>query len=439
MTSALPSLRRAWAGLAILGFAALFAMVDRQVLSLVAEPLRVTIGLNDTQLGVAQGVGLLFVAVIASFPIGWLSDRYDRRVVLAGCILVWAAATAACAAARNFGSLLTACCGIGIGEAGLAPICYSLFPDMFSERARGFANRVFITISVLGAAAGLAVGGAVLALAEHVQPGLPASLAGLAPWRLTLLGVAVPAPFLVAALPLVKSRARLTAPEATEDITRFHLQRFIRANQRTVFCVYGATACFCAALGCSLSWVPVMMIRSFGQSPVQAGTRLGLCVGLGSLTGLVLATAITSMLRRRWRRSLPLRIAVSALAAAGLPTLLLGLVSSAGQAYFCIGSLFACSLMANGELAAVMQDMAPPSLRGRIVALGVMAGSGAQGLSPVLVGRLSDLLGHGPHGLRIAIVLCSTPLWAAASLLLGLAHSTLPEPTVAQHGIQGNA
>jgi len=420
----LPSRARAWGGFAILGLSALFAMVDRQVLSLVAEPLRVSIGLNDTQLGIVQGIGLLFVAVIASFPIGWLSDRYDRRVVLGGCMMVWAVATAACAATHHFASLLMACCGIGIGEAGLAPICYSLFPDMFSEEARGFANRVFITICILGAAAGLAVGGAVLAIAQRVQPLLPGALASLAPWRLTLIGVAIPAPFLIGALPFIKARARARASEAPGDISRSRLRSYLYAQRRTVACVYASTAFFCAALGCTL-WIPAMMIRSFGQSPVQVGTQLGLCVAAGSICGLLAATAVSLVLRRGWGRSFPLRIAICALGGAVLPTVMLGLVSSAAGAYFCIGALFACSLMANGELPTVMQDMAPATLRGRIVAIGVMAGSGAQGISPVLVGRISDMLGHGPNELRVAIVLCSAPLWAAAALMMRMAEATI--------------
>jgi MFS family permease len=420
MTGELPSPARAWGGFVILGLSALFAMVDRQVLSLVAEPLRLSIGLNDTQLGVVQGIGLLFVAVIASFPIGWLSDHCDRRVVLGGCMLVWAVATAACAGTHHFASLLIACCGIGIGEAGLAPICYSLFPDMFSEEARGFANRVFITICILGAAVGLAVGGGVLAIAQRVQPFLPAALASLAPWRLTLIGVAIPAPFLIGALPFIKARARGTRSEAPGDVSGSHLGSYLYAQRRTVACVYASTAFFCAALGCTLSWIPAMMIRSFGQSAVQVGTRLGFCVAVGSICGLLVATGVSRVLRRRWGRSLPVRIAVCALGGAVLPTVLLGFVGSAWGAYFCIGSLFACSLMANGELPTVMQDMAPAALRGRIVAIGVMAGSGAQGLSPVLVGGISDILGHGPQALRLAIVLCSAPLWTAAALMMGL-------------------
>ena len=85
----------AWFGLAVLVIVAFFANIDRQILVLLTEPIRQDFGLSDLQIGLLQGAGIALFAGAAALPIGWVADRVDRRLVLAVCILVWSAATAA--------------------------------------------------------------------------------------------------------------------------------------------------------------------------------------------------------------------------------------------------------------------------------------------------------------------------------------------------------
>jgi len=73
----------AWYALFILSVAVLYAMIDRQVLMLLAEPLKADLGLSDTQIGSLQGLGAALFAAIAVIPLGWLADRIDRRLLLA--------------------------------------------------------------------------------------------------------------------------------------------------------------------------------------------------------------------------------------------------------------------------------------------------------------------------------------------------------------------
>jgi hypothetical protein len=71
----------AWHGLAVLVVATIFGAVDRQILVLLAEPVRRTLGLSDTSLGMIQGIGITLFAGIAAVPVGWLSgDRSSHAV-----------------------------------------------------------------------------------------------------------------------------------------------------------------------------------------------------------------------------------------------------------------------------------------------------------------------------------------------------------------------
>src|SRR5437870_8875185 len=98
----------AWLSLAVMVAVMLFAMIDRQVFGLVAAEMSNTLHLSNTQLGLIQGLGFAAFTFIAAYPIAWLADRFDRRWVLAGCILSWALGTAACGLASGFVTLFVA-------------------------------------------------------------------------------------------------------------------------------------------------------------------------------------------------------------------------------------------------------------------------------------------------------------------------------------------
>ncbi|KAI1696387.1 major facilitator superfamily domain-containing protein [Ditylenchus destructor] len=82
-----------WYTLAVLLVATILGSVDAMLVTLLTEPMRATLALSDTQIGMLKGAGLVLFTGLATLPLGWLGDRYDRRLVLAACVLVWSAAT----------------------------------------------------------------------------------------------------------------------------------------------------------------------------------------------------------------------------------------------------------------------------------------------------------------------------------------------------------
>lgn len=142
--------RAAWFALWVLVAATLFGFVDRQVLALVAEPMAKDLKLQDSHLGVIQGLGFAIFGLIATYPLGCLADRFDRRMVLGGCVVVWAVDTAACGLVDSCVPLLIATLALAAGEAGLVPIVYAAIPDLFQGRQRISANQIFYVASILG-------------------------------------------------------------------------------------------------------------------------------------------------------------------------------------------------------------------------------------------------------------------------------------------------
>ncbi len=94
---------------------------NRQVLTLLLEPIRHELSLNDTQVGFLTGIAFTFVNVTLSIPIARLADRWSRRKVIALAITVWSAMTIFCGLAQNFVQLFLARMGVGAGQAGGSP------------------------------------------------------------------------------------------------------------------------------------------------------------------------------------------------------------------------------------------------------------------------------------------------------------------------------
>jgi MFS family permease len=123
---------------------------DRQILGGVGEGIRREWGLSDTALGLLGTVFTLLYAVVG-LPLGRLADRAERRKMLAWGVFVWSLLTAASGFARNFGQLIIARLGVGMGEATCSPASTSLLGDFFPAASRARA----IAIWMLGLPIGL--------------------------------------------------------------------------------------------------------------------------------------------------------------------------------------------------------------------------------------------------------------------------------------------
>ncbi|MCI0661267.1 MAG: MFS transporter, partial [Acidobacteria bacterium] len=102
---------------------------DRQIIAAVGKPIVDEFKLSDTAFG---WIGTLFIFIYAlvGLPLGIWADHGSRRKLLAFSITIWSMFTAASGLAWNYGSLLVARLGVGVGEAGCSPAGNSLIGDL---------------------------------------------------------------------------------------------------------------------------------------------------------------------------------------------------------------------------------------------------------------------------------------------------------------------
>jgi MFS family permease len=417
----------AWYALGVLTVVTLFAVVDRQVMSLLSEPIKKALSLSDLQLGLLQGTGVLVFAGLASFPLAWLADRLDRRLVLAGCVLVWSAAVMACGFSQDFTHLFLASAMVGAGEAGLSPIVLSMIPDLFREKHRQLANSIYGLATSAGGSLALIVTGQMIAAVEVARSSLPAALSGQEAWRLSFFAAALPAPLMMLLIGSISLRRRPglqsrvvdqgTLPAAT-SAERSELFAYLRKHRATFTGFYlgnSLSACGFAAIS---SWFVVISMRMFSQTPAQVGAAMG-TVGLMALPiGFALSVGISRLWGARYGVALPIRaIWIATLISAGMLATL-AFATSASHVYTVAFFIF-ITLVAGGMMyPTAMQAMAPASIRARTLALQLLLGAAFPAIAPPLVGFVSDQIPGRPDGLLLAAVAVAVPCVLMGAIML---------------------
>ena len=148
--------------LALLTLGYVFNFVDRQVMTILLEPIKAEFGATDTQMGLLSGLAFALFYATLGLPVARLADRWSRTKVLSISMTTWSAVTALCATATGFWHLALLRVGVGIGEAGGTPPSQSLLADYFAPERRAFAQGILATAPNIGILVGL-FGGALIA------------------------------------------------------------------------------------------------------------------------------------------------------------------------------------------------------------------------------------------------------------------------------------
>ena len=129
-----PASAQAWYLVFVLLLFYIFSFIDRQIISLLVEPIKRDLQVTDTQIGLLQGFAFAIFYTLFGIPIGRLADRMNRKSIIAVGVVVWSLMATLCGLAKNFWQLFLARIGVGVGEAALSPAAYSMITDAFPAR-----------------------------------------------------------------------------------------------------------------------------------------------------------------------------------------------------------------------------------------------------------------------------------------------------------------
>jgi MFS family permease len=405
---------RSWYALVVLILASLFGFVDRQVLALMTEPIRHDLRLTDTSFGLLQGLGPGLFSAVAAIGVGWLADRMNRAVLLAICVVLWSVATAACGLVNSFLELFLCTLGIGIGEAGLAPIVYSMLPDLFPGRSRIRANLIYFGVGTVGVGAGVWLGGWVGSLVARFSHHLPMMLADMAPWRLTFLTLAAPGPLVAALIAAIGSVGRRSA----QTTARSSFLAYYRDHRAAVSGVYAAAALYGFCFYALFAWGPVVIARRYRISANEVGQGLGPVIMVAAAAGVMLAMAISRGLASRPTAWLSMRLFQAFMGATLVPCILLPFAAAPSQAYLLLGLIAAGAYGGASVVPALVQDISPASIRGTALGIWMTTVAVVGNLSPIVIGAVSDRIAAHPTGLVWSFVGVCCPALLLAVLIM---------------------
>ena len=149
---------RRWWALAPVVLTVLAVGLDGTILS-VALP---TLGRSlDASTGQLQWFVAAYTLVFAAalVPGGMLGDRYGRKKLLIVSLLIFGAASIACALAPSAEAFILARALLGLGGAIMLPMVLSMLPVLFEEEERGRAIAAVTTAAMLGYPIGPLLGG----------------------------------------------------------------------------------------------------------------------------------------------------------------------------------------------------------------------------------------------------------------------------------------
>lgn len=407
-----------WLVIGLLTACFTLSFVDRNLLSILVEPVKASLQLSDTQLGILQGVSFSVFYVAVSLPLAWLADRCNRARLMSACIATWSLMTMLCGLSTSFGQLLAARIGVASGEAGLSPAALTMMSDRLAPRQLARATAIFMLAPVLGSFIALAGGGtlyaATLGWTLPVVPGIGV----LERWQLVFLMIG--APGLLGALLVLLIRDPRQAPAKRKSGGVFgELFGFVRRDWRTAglyMLVIANMGIMLAAYG---AWAPAAIMRSHGIDERTVGLYWGpiylLAGAAGTLLGGALAGSDDLVAERTVRvmRASAWALLPVALAAPVLPSLPAALLLMGG-------AIFLISIV-NGLSSLPMQFMAPRGVRAQSIALqGLLAALFGLGLGPLLVGALSDLLPFANQSLGVALAILGAVIVPLKIVLLHL-------------------
>src|SRR5690606_14828043 len=138
-----PPRKDAYYSLIVMTIVVMFTVIDRQIMSVMIEPMKQDFQVSDTQISLLIGAACSITYGIAGLPIARFADRTDRRNLVAGSIAFWSVCTAACGVCQNYAQIFVARLGIGMGESGYGPAAWSIATDNFPREKVAMATGTY--------------------------------------------------------------------------------------------------------------------------------------------------------------------------------------------------------------------------------------------------------------------------------------------------------
>jgi MFS family permease len=418
--------RQGWTLVFILLVFYIFSFIDRQIISLLVEPIKRDLHVTDVQIGWLQGFAFAIFYTLFGVPIGRLADSMNRKGIIAAGVLIWSLMATLCGLAKNFGQLFLARIGVGVGEAALSPAAYSMITDAFPREKLGRAFSVYNMGICIGAGTALYVGGKVVAAISGQGQTFSLPLLGeVRAWQFVFIVTGAPGLILPLLLFFIRDPERRgmlktdgsgTAPQ---KLPLLQVIAFMLKNGH-FYSLHFLAMAMMALLGYAVgAWLPTVMARTYGISAGLVGQVLGISTIFVNTTGVLVAGLICDRLTKRGRTDAPIwvcfGVAVAVVVTSALPAFMP--TATLGLTMMCIAGFPFHGYVALGPMA--VNAVTPNQIRAQVSAVYLFTVNFiGLGFGPALVPMISDYVLHDPMQIRWGLFFVVVTAGAIAAILL---------------------
>jgi predicted MFS family arabinose efflux permease len=390
--------------------------IDRQILVILQEPIKADMALSDAQLGLLSGFAFAVIYVTAGIPIAYWADRGNRRNVISLAVAVWSGMTAVSGLAQNYGQLLLARVGVGLGEAGGSPPAHSMISDYYPPEQRATALSIYSSGIYIGILLGFLFGGVI---AEAFG------------WRTAFMVVGLPGVLFALVLRFtlrepVRGRWEKTAAAHTPQPGLKQTMALLRDRPSFWYIALGSAFASYVAYG-NGNFLPSFLIRNHHMSIAEVGTILALVSGVSGALGTFLGGYLSDRYGTkdmRWYLWIPML----GIALAYFPYINMLLTDNISSGLVLVFFALILNSFYLGPCIALSHALVEPGMRALASAvLFFVLNMIGLGLGPFLTGLVSDMLvpAYGDQALRYSMVV-TTQVYLLALLMFALAARRLP-------------
>lgn len=362
-----------WYVVIICMVAYILSFVDRQILSLMIEPIKADLMLSDTQFSLLQGLAFSLFYAFMGVPIAALADKKSRVKIISVGIAFWSLATAACGLSKNFIQMFLARLSVGAGEAALSPAFYSIVADLFPKHKLGRALGVYAIGAFIGSGLAFLIGGYVIGLLKDVSFITLPVIGEIKTWQLTFMIVGLPGVLLALLMILTvrepeRKGLKMDANGVAVKASFKNSMGFIKTHKKTFFCHFIGFSFYTMMLYSLLGWAPAYYMRHFGLDASQTGYILGSIILVANTSGALFCGWLIDFFSKRGYSDAAIRAGAIGCAALIIPSVLFTQVDNMQLSFALIFVAMFFSTFPIPASAAATQMLTPNQLRSQVSA-----------------------------------------------------------------------
>jgi MFS family permease len=364
----------------------LFNYIDRYILPGVQPLVQREYGWSDEQMGALTTA--MFVTYMLVAPLtGWLGDRFPRKPLIIGGVVLWSLATLATVWVHDYWSLYFRHAVVGVGEATFGIFAPAVLADFYPERERNRVLSIFYVAIPVGAALGYLAGG---------------QLGSMWGWKAPFFVCAFPGLLIAALYAWIGREPQRGASDHVGATKNRATLKGLLTNPAFLTATFGLAALTFAMGGIS-TWVPTFLHRFAGLSVAGASQTVGAITVVDGIAG----TVVGGWIAQRWLRTDHRALYLLSFWSVAL-TLPFGILVFFGPVKWIIPSLFLAEFflfLNTGPLNTAIVNSVSAPVRATAVSLNLFCiHFFGDTFSPQIIGAISDHTGSLRIGLGATVL-----------------------------------